>query len=147
MLPSFIWSAALLFPLAWGLKYTDCGSKTGKIVSVKMTGCEDEDICELKRGETYNYEVKFESLTASKRLRAVLNGIINGVAMPFPLPNANACEHSDIECPIKNGESYTYSYDIEVRDNYPTLRADVKWQLKDDKNKDVVCVLLPVKVV
>lgn len=37
------------------------GSKTGRIVDVRLTGCEDTDVCELKRGETYTYGLSFES--------------------------------------------------------------------------------------
>ncbi|GIY35915.1 NPC intracellular cholesterol transporter 2 [Caerostris extrusa] len=139
--------SVILFSQAWALKYTDCGSKTGKIINVQVTGCENSDVCEFKRGEKYTYDVTFESLTESEKLRTVIYGIVGGVLLPFPVPNPDACEQSDIECPLQNGQTYNYAYDIEVRKSYPALQADVKWELKDDKNQDVVCVQLPVKIV
>ncbi|KAF8784825.1 NPC intracellular cholesterol transporter 2 homolog a-like [Argiope bruennichi] len=139
--------STILISQAWALKYTDCGTKTGKILSVQITGCEETDVCEFKRGETYKYDVSFESLKDSETLKTVVHGIIGGVALPFPVQNPNACESSDIECPLQTGQTYSYGYEIEVRKSYPALRADVKWELKDDNNEDVVCVLVPVKVV
>ncbi|PRD24658.1 UNVERIFIED_CONTAM: Epididymal secretory protein E1 [Trichonephila clavipes] len=129
--------STVLFSQSWALKFTDCGSKTGKVLNVQVTGCETSDVCEFKRGEKYNFDVSFESLTDSASLRAVIHGIVGGVAIPFPIQNANACEHSEIECPLQTGQTYNYGYEIEVRNTYPTLKADVKWELKDDKNQDV----------
>lgn len=37
------------------------GSKTGKIQSITITGCEETNICEFKRGETYNVDMSFQS--------------------------------------------------------------------------------------
>ncbi|CAL1282632.1 unnamed protein product [Larinioides sclopetarius] len=139
--------STILMSQAWALKYTDCGSKTGKILNVQVTGCEETDVCEFKRGEKYNYDVSFESLKDTETLKTVIHGIIGGVALPFPVQNPNACEHSAIECPLQSGQTYNYGYEIEVRRAYPALQANVKWELKDDNNEDVVCVLIPVKVV
>ncbi|GFX63309.1 NPC intracellular cholesterol transporter 2 [Trichonephila clavipes] len=135
------WLKVLILEWCWG------SSKTGKVLNVQVTGCETSDVCEFKRGEKYNFDVSFESLTDSASLRAVIHGIVGGVAIPFPIQNANACEHSEIECPLQTGQTYNYGYEIEVRNTYPTLKADVKWELKDDKNQDVFCVQIPVQVV
>ncbi|XP_054709507.1 NPC intracellular cholesterol transporter 2-like [Uloborus diversus] len=140
-------SMLFLFSQAWALKYTDCGSKTGKIKEVYLSGCEDSDVCELKRGETYTYKLSFESMTESESLKAVVHGVVGGVSMPYPIPNSDACEEEGVDCPIESGKTYSYGNEIEVRQSYPSVRADVKWQLKDASNKDVVCVLIPVKIV
>ncbi|KFM63621.1 Protein NPC2-like protein, partial [Stegodyphus mimosarum] len=125
----------VVFSQAWGMKYTDCGSKTGKIIDVHMTGCEETDVCELKRGETYTYRVTFDSLTNTENVKTVVHGIIGGVSMPFPLPNPDACDYGNLDCPLENGKSYTYLKEFQVRNNYPLVQADVKYELQDD-NED-----------
>ncbi|GFS39125.1 NPC intracellular cholesterol transporter 2 [Nephila pilipes] len=139
--------STVLFSQAWALKLTDCGSKTGKILDVIITECESSDVCEFKRGESYYFEVSFKSLTDSENLKTVIHGVIGGFPIPFPLPNANACEHSDVECPLQTDETYTYGFEFEVSNSYPKINADMKLELKDDENKDVVCVQVPVKIV
>nr|WOA03676.1 NPC intracellular cholesterol transporter 2-like protein [Pardosa astrigera] len=132
---------------ALALKYTDCGSKSGRIIDVRLTGCEDSDVCELKRGETYTYGLSFESLTDSENVKAHVYGIVGGVTMPYPLPNPNACETEDIECPIENGKVYDFENTFDVRTSYPAMRLDVKWELKDDNNENIVCGIIPVQIV
>ncbi|KFM63623.1 Protein NPC2-like protein, partial [Stegodyphus mimosarum] len=97
-------------------------SKSGKILDVQLTGCEETDICELKRGETYTYQIQFESLTDSESAKTVVHGIVNGVSMPFPVQNPNACENGNLDCPLETGKSYTYLNEVEVRKSYPSVR-------------------------
>nr|QAX87810.1 NPC2-1 [Pardosa pseudoannulata] len=139
--------ALLMVAETFAIKYTDCGSKKGKVVDVLLSGCEDSDVCELKRGETYSYGLTFESLTDSKSLKAVVHGVIGGISMPYPIPNSNACEGSNVECPLESGNTYMYGNEIEIRKSYPSVRADVKWELRDENNENVVCVLIPVQIV
>ncbi|XP_035232816.1 NPC intracellular cholesterol transporter 2-like [Stegodyphus dumicola] len=143
----WIFLSAAVFSQALGLKYTDCGSKSGKILDVQLTGCEETDICELKRGETYTYQIQFESLTDSESAKTVVHGIVNGISMPFPVQNPNACENGNLDCPLETGKSYTYLNEVEVRKSYPSVRADVKYEIKDENKENLACVIFPVKVV
>ncbi|XP_054717356.1 NPC intracellular cholesterol transporter 2-like [Uloborus diversus] len=122
-------------------------SKTGQIKEVYLSGCEDSDVCEVKRGETYTSRLTFESLTESESLKAVVHGTINGVTTQYPIPNSDVCQEEGVDCPIESGKIYTYGNEIEVRKAYPSVRVDVKFQLKDASNNDVVCLILPVKIV
>lgn len=60
-------------------------------------------------------------VTDSKSLKASVYGIIGGVAYPYPLPNSNACETEDIECPLESGKTYDVENVFEVRPNYPPV--------------------------
>ncbi|XP_035232002.1 NPC intracellular cholesterol transporter 2-like, partial [Stegodyphus dumicola] len=85
--------------------------------------------------------------TDSESAKAVVHGVVSGISMPFPVPNADACQHGNLECPLQSGQTYIYENEIEIRNTYPTVRADVKYELKDAKKENLACVLLPVKVV
>lgn len=67
---------------------------------------------------TYQFVI---SVTETKALRIVLHGIVAGITMQIPLQNPNACDHSDIECPLKKGQVYSHGYEIEVRNSYPVV--------------------------
>lgn len=41
--------------------------------------------------------------------------------MPYPIPNADACEHGNIDCPLENGKAYNYRNEIEVKKSYPRV--------------------------
>ncbi|KFM63622.1 Epididymal secretory protein E1, partial [Stegodyphus mimosarum] len=144
---AWIFLSAALCSQAWGLKYTDCGSKTGKVLDVQMTGCEESDVCELKRGETYTYTILFESLTDSESVRTVVHGTVNGISMPYPVPNPDACESGNLDCPLETGKQYSYLREVEIRNTYPSMKADVKYELRDAKKENLVCVAFPVKIV
>lgn len=126
--------------------YTDCGSIKGKVSGVTVSGCENKSVCPLKKGTTAAIEVNFESETDTKTAKAVVHGIIQGVPLPFPPPQPNACIDSGLKCPLQNGADYNYSTTINVRQSYPSLSVDVKWELRDDNSDDVFCVLIPAKI-
>lgn len=86
-----------------------------------------------------------------------------------------ACEHiveketgEDIEeCNLKGGVVYTYSYNMVIRDSYPTVReqtvmknkwqlmafvseqtaAKVQWKLSEGRHKTIACFKVPVSIV
>nr|CAI5868422.1 unnamed protein product [Callosobruchus analis] len=80
-------------------------------------------------------------------LKAEVHGIIATVPIPFPLPNDNACKDSGIECPIEPGKVYTYVATLPILKGYPNMSLTVKFELKNEKDVDVICVEFPVKIV
>ncbi|KAJ8927970.1 hypothetical protein NQ314_019495, partial [Rhamnusium bicolor] len=58
-------------------------------------------------------------------LTAVVHGVILGVPMPFELPNPDGCKDSGVSCPVT---------------------VDIKWELRDHDEKDVICALIPSKI-
>lgn len=128
------------------LQYTDCGSTKGKVSGVTVSGCENTPVCSLKRGSSASVTLNFQSLTDTKTVKAVVHGVISGVPLPFPLPQSDGCTNCGLTCPLKNGQSNSYSTTINVRNSYPAVNVDVKFELQDDNGEDLVCVLIPSKV-
>lgn len=54
-------------------------------------------------------------------MKAIVHGVILGVEVPFDLPNPDACLQSGFTCPLKNGETYTYSATLPVLKSYPRV--------------------------
>lgn len=137
---------AALFTLSSATKFSDCGSTSGQVSSVEVTGCPDaEAVCPLKRGTKAGITINFASKADSKSLKAVVHGVIKSVPIPFPLPQSNACK-SGVTCPVTNGQSYTYSNNLNIRNSYPSLAVTVRWELRDENNNDMVCVEIPCQI-
>lgn len=135
-----------VFTLLSATKFTDCGSTSGQVSSVEVTGCPDsEDVCPLKKGTKAGITINFSSKADSKSLRAVVHGVIKSVPIPFPLPQSNACK-SGVTCPVTNGKDYTYENNLNIRNSYPAIGVTVRWELRDENNNDMVCVEIPCEI-
>ncbi|CAH1262677.1 NPC intracellular cholesterol transporter 2-like [Branchiostoma lanceolatum] len=139
---AFVASAVLAEPV----KYLDCGSKVGQIVSVDVTPCPKEP-CDLIKGGNTTIAVKFTSKEVVNNATAVVHGILAGVPIPFPLSNADGCKDSGLECPLKSSTTYMYTTILPVKSVYPQLKLVVKWELKDEKKDDIFCFEVPVQIV
>jgi hypothetical protein len=53
---------------------------------------------------------------------------------------------SGLECPLTKGNNYKYEASFPVLKVYPKVNVEVKYELKDDEGKDIVCVTIPVKI-
>lgn len=53
----------------------------------------------------------------------VVHGIIQGVEMPFPLKNPDACLDSGLACPIQKDINYAYMQTLQVLKIYPKVSA------------------------
>ncbi|GFT50794.1 NPC intracellular cholesterol transporter 2 [Nephila pilipes] len=144
-------ACVVLFVLAVqasGTKFNDCGSSTGEVSAVEVSDCPDSaDTCILKKGTTKAITIKFASKTDSKSVKAVVHGVIGGVPLPFslPKPKDDGCK-TGLNCPLKNGESYVYNNNLDIKNSYPPLGVTVRWELKDDSQNDIVCVEIPCKI-
>ncbi|XP_018619584.2 NPC intracellular cholesterol transporter 2-like [Scleropages formosus] len=137
-------SVSLALACADPVAYKDCGSDVGKAAAVEVTPC-PKIPCELHKGQSYSVNVTFSSYVESKTSKAVVHGIIAGVPIPFAIPDDDGCK-SGIVCPIEK-KSYSYMNQLLVKLEYPSLKLVVKWELVDDANKDLFCVLIPVQIV
>nr|QAX87815.1 NPC2-6 [Pardosa pseudoannulata] len=126
--------------------YEDCGSDSGQVTAVEVSGCDDgQESCTLKRGTNAQITIKFNSKTDTKSLTGVVHGLVAGIPVPFPLPNPNACK-AGVSCPVKSGQSYTYSDKLEIKTIYPPLSLKVRYELRGEKNDDLVCVEIPCTI-
>lgn len=138
---------AACLALATATKWEECGSTTGEVKSLTVSDCPDDaDTCILKRGTSKNITIVFDSKTTSKTVKAVVHGVIGGVPLPFGLPKPDGCAFGGLSCPLENGKSYTYSHSLEIKNSYPPLGVKVRWELKDDAKKDIVCLEIQCEI-
>ncbi|KAF8789303.1 Ecdysteroid-regulated 16 kDa protein like [Argiope bruennichi] len=129
---------------------TDCGSSDNvKIHDIKVSYCDDVDLCPLIRGDTTILTMNFEVGSEVKNLTAWVQGTIDDgdMFLPFPYKHRYVCaEELGLECPLIPGKIYTYTTPIEIKQIFPKIRSVVKWELKDRK-KVVICILIPSRIV
>ncbi|CAH1159920.1 unnamed protein product [Phaedon cochleariae] len=125
----------------------DCGSAVGSIVKVDIAGCGDKARCPLKRNTNATMNIDFKSNVDSSNVTAVVYGIVLGIKTSFALPNPNGCVDSGISCPIKAGETYTYSTTLPVESSYPRVTVTIQWELQTDDGSDLICAKIPAKII
>lgn len=57
---------------------------------------------------------------ATKDLTAVLVAIVEGMPIPQPLPNPNACE-SGVKCPIQTSAENVFSQKLYIESDFPAV--------------------------
>jgi len=127
--------------------YSDCGSKGSSIQKVEVIPCDNDNACQLKSGSNATFKISFVSKVNTTSLKARIHGIVAGIPVPFHCPQENACENSNISCPIVAGNTYNYFVQLPIRASYPRVNVKVKWELMSAENQDVVCLLIPAKIV
>nr|KAB1084572.1 hypothetical protein F6W77_19695 [Acinetobacter baumannii] len=137
-----VFLGSLLLTVAAATEYTSCG---GEVQSVTVTNC-DSSPCILKSGSKPEITIAFKSLVDTNDVKVKIWGVIRGVPLPFPGPQTSACEGSGLSCPLEKNKSYTYRNAIDVKPMYPKLEVTVKYELQDDNNNSIVCVLIPSKI-
>jgi len=139
-----VFAVLIACAIATPVKFKDCGSKTGAIKTVDISGC-DTFPCKLKRGTTADVQVDFTSNIDTKTLKAVVHGRVAGIPLPFPIPNSDGCK-SNCKCPVTKGSQNLYKNSIDVSTHYPKVQVMVKWELRDDNNNDVFCFVIPAEI-
>ena len=61
-------------------------------------------------------------------LTNLVYGIVAGVPVPYPLPNPDACNGCNLNCPVKKDQEYTYINTLPVKQDYPDVSAVLKFQ-------------------
>ncbi|XP_034832814.1 ecdysteroid-regulated 16 kDa protein [Maniola jurtina] len=138
---------AVLVASAQAKFYTDCGSKLSSVQSVGVSGClEDAKECVLKRNSNVTISVDFTPSVDIKSLETVVHGVIMNLPVPFPLPQPDACKDCGLTCPIKAGTKSSYKATFPILKSYPKVKVDVKWELQNGEDEDLVCVLIPARI-
>ncbi|XP_053567743.1 NPC intracellular cholesterol transporter 2-like [Bombina bombina] len=135
-----------LFPIlvAEPLVFKDCGCQKGKLLNVDVSLCPTQP-CPLVKGSTYSINVTFTSDEDSVSSKAYVYGVIKQIPIPFGIPEPDGCK-SGVECPIKNGQTYTYITKMPIKTEYPSIRLIVRWKLKDDNSNNLFCWDIPVEI-
>ncbi|XP_002741349.1 NPC intracellular cholesterol transporter 2-like [Saccoglossus kowalevskii] len=125
--------------------YKDCGSVMGSIQSVEVSPCSSEP-CVFKKSSNVTITIHFTAKEAVTKATSSVHGIIGGVPIPFPLPQPDACKDSGLKCPLVSGQAYDFQQQLEVKSSYPSLKLVVEWEIKDQANKDIVCIEVPAQI-
>lgn len=64
----------------------------------------------------------FSDVTDSS-VKAEVHGIIQGVPVPWPVHNPDACQSSGLICPLQPGNDYHYTSTFGILKSYPTVSA------------------------
>ncbi|XP_051833566.1 NPC intracellular cholesterol transporter 2 [Antechinus flavipes] len=131
--------------LAEPVHFLDCGSTAGQVKEVAVFPCSVQP-CKLQKGVSYIVNVTFVSNVWSQNTTASVHGIILGVPVPFHIPQPDGCK-SGINCPIEKGKTYNYLNKLPVKNEYPSIKLVVQWELLDDKSNIVFCWKIPIEIV
>ncbi|XP_041981412.1 ecdysteroid-regulated 16 kDa protein-like [Aricia agestis] len=143
----FYFLSVLLLASAQAKFYTDCGSKLATIDNVGVSGCaEDAKECVLKRNSNATISIDFTPSVEVDKLETEVHGIIMNLPVPFPLPQPDACHDSGLKCPIKAGTKAAYATTLPILKSYPKVKVEVKWELKNDKDESIICIMIPAKI-
>ncbi|XP_624310.2 NPC intracellular cholesterol transporter 2 homolog a [Apis mellifera] len=135
-------------PMYRAINIDDCGSKVGKLTSITLDCDMTKSVCDLIPDTNATIRIDFTLEKDVSKVNAIVHGIVMDIPIPFPLPNADACQTPDsgITCPLNKGETYHYKNTLPVHKSYPKVSVTVKWQLKDENNEDIICVLIPARI-
>ncbi|GFG32564.1 hypothetical protein Cfor_12345 [Coptotermes formosanus] len=137
----------LMLPSIFSFHIQDCGSKAGSFTNVTISSCEGTDpVCVLKKNSSVTLDIYFTTSVTDNNVTAEVHGIIQGLPIPWPLPDPNACHSSGLTCPLQPGNNYHYTATFPVLKSYPRIHLEVKWELKNESGNDVVCALFPVRI-
>jgi Niemann-Pick C2 protein len=79
-----------------------------------------------KGSKGYIHNIGFLSTVENtSKVKAVVHGIIAGVPMPFPFPQADACQNSGLACPLVSGQDYVYNTQLPISSSYPKVQDTI----------------------
>ncbi|XP_069116387.1 NPC intracellular cholesterol transporter 2-like [Argopecten irradians] len=123
--------------------FKDCGSVTGHINSITVTPCPSEP-CALIRGTNVSVEIDFTANEHSGKVTTSVHGIIAGIPVPFM--STDSCTAGNVQCPLATQTHSIYTNYIPVLTIYPEISLLVKWELKDEHDRDLVCFVMPATI-
>lgn len=70
-----------------------------------------------------------------------------GSTVEFPYPEQDACKSlTKGECPLEKGDEATYSLDMPIPDNIPSVRVNIEFALLDELKNIHVCFKLDARI-
>ncbi|XP_071136645.1 NPC intracellular cholesterol transporter 2 homolog a-like [Mytilus edulis] len=152
--------------------FSDCGTTTGKhrssghISSVNIqcanTDSSTKSICMLKHNASATISVNFTSDVNTTQVKTFVHGILGGFldvllhlvshdgedGVRFLGVKEDACIDKAVDhCNIEAGETVQYTNTMFISPLYPLRRLDVKWEIRDDQDRDLACIKMPAEIV
>jgi len=132
------------------VKVRNCPGETPRasLAAVYIDNC-SQDSCVFQKGQNVTMEMDIEFKERVQSLKASLYAIVLGVPIRWDGVNKEACQ--DIvsdgpKCPLSSGDYITYGVNLYVNPSYPTVTADVKYMLVDEKQRTQICWIVKASV-
>lgn len=133
--------------LVSGSPFRSCGKPRSSISKLEVEGCADSSrSCILRKGTDAKITITFTPTVKVDNITVKAYGIIEGVPLPYPLPNSNGCNETGLHCPLIENIKVTYSQKFPVKPFFPSLSLDVKWTFVYDTAEELLCALIPVRI-
>ncbi|KAL6434873.1 hypothetical protein ACFW04_005209 [Cataglyphis niger] len=129
--------------------FEDCGSEIGKFNEISISSCDlSEEKCSIIRDSNIHLSLKFTPSVDVSKIEARAFGILANVPVPFPLEKPDVCNdaNSGINCPLKKDQEVEYKATFFVEKTIPAVTVQIKWELVDEDDKNIVCIEFPAKV-
>ena len=124
--------------------WKDCGSTNIVINNVVLEGCSGSP-CVLVKGTNETVTITFTPKEAFTDLTNKLYGLIGGVPVPFPLPQADACKLG-VTCPMAAGTEYVEAVVLYIESAWPDIQVIGEWKINDPSGTTVGCFEVPLKL-
>lgn len=92
--------------------------------------------------------IYFFVVADTENLKPVVLAKALGFEVNYPIPEQNACNSLiNGKCPLKEGESVTYTLRMPILSKYPKIPIHLKFSLVDNKDNIHACFEIDAKVV
>jgi len=127
---------------------SDVKNPVGKLDKAVFNGTCNGPVAILKKGTFVMINFTFESNIDETSLKSHVCGQLGSIpyCVPFPLAKSDACKDSGLKCPVKAHHAVSFDALLEVKSMYPSVNVFVKWELKDQNDKDVFCGVIPATI-
>ncbi|CAL8118266.1 unnamed protein product [Orchesella dallaii] len=132
------------------VKVRNCPGENPKasLAAVYIENCSQEP-CVFRKGQNVTMEMDIELNEDVKSLKARLYALVLGVPVLWDGVNPDACQDiisDEPKCPLNSGDYFTYGVNLYVSPVYPTITADVKYMLLDEKQRTQICWIVKASV-
>ncbi|XP_071962219.1 NPC intracellular cholesterol transporter 2-like [Antedon mediterranea] len=134
------------FTFSTKVAFKNCPDTKSDVTAVDVVPC-PADPCQIKRGSSVALKVTFKELLNATAVQSKVYGYIDGVKVPFPLNNPDACKDSGLKCPLAAAQTYTFNSSLPVKSIYPKIKLVAEWQLVDGNGVQEFCFQVPLQIV
>lgn len=113
-------------------------------MSVDECEIDENDNCELVRGQPYRMDMKFTPDFDGSDFKLLAYALINDKALPFDGMNPNACDF--MKCPIERGAIQSYVFNVTVGILKPKGSVRTRW-LMTQNGENRCCFVNIFKIV
>lgn len=132
------------------IRSCDRGTPGPDPVEIRITGCNNNEVCRIVRGRDILGQIDFVATTVASSLEPEITAYAFGIRAVYELPADRqiGCNWIDgTSCPLDRGEIATYNLLMPVIDEYPLTKLDIEIRLFDQNRNIQFCVLVESEVV